>query len=62
MGTVVNETQTLTTYYVQEGVSNNGEGDQRWRVFMDTRLHAGCMLVREINAIDWQDARSQLPG
>lgn len=49
-------------FYAQEGMPENAEGDQRDRVFLDTRLHRGCALVLKIEADDWRSAREQLPA
>lgn len=49
-------------FYAQEGTPENAEGDQRSRMFVDTRLHRDCVVVLEIVADDWRSARLQLPA
>jgi hypothetical protein len=49
----------MKTFYVQNGVPDNTDGQPDERTFIDERLHAGCEVVKVIEAETWRDARDQ---
>jgi len=60
----------MTTYYLQEGIPESSGparmpqagGLKESKVFLDTRHHDKCTLIKTIEADNWKDARLQIPG